>query len=342
MTFLAGVFLTPVVAGLAAVFASALSDTPISGWLWVIGAATAVFISVWVGLRAFASREDMFASVSRSGVADSSSQAVGQVALGQVSLGAQGLAAGYLAGKVAAVVVLLWSVRKRILAPDRPWAAGRRWIRYTIWLTPTSVLNQASVTAVSPAIAALFGAGFAGQFALAARMLAVPSVLLGQAISTVFFPKIARMRRAGQPTADAVASVASVLTSVAWPTFAVTFLLGPELFTFVFGTDWREAGIAAAILSPWLAMNLVSSPISSVIMISDRLGQLLALGVFEATLRFSTLALGVTVDSWRVLFCSTPQLESQSLCIRLPGFFGSAADRSEFGCAPGRDRLGHF
>lgn len=300
ITFLAGAFIAPLAAGLTAVLASGRSTTQISGALWATGAATALLLTVWGGLASLASREDLFRPVSVSGVADSGSQAVGQVALGQLSWGPVGLAGGYLAGKVAAVLVLLWGTRKRILVPHRPWAAARKWIRYTLWLTPANILNQASVTAVSPFIAVLFGAGLAGQFALAARMLAVPSVLVGQAIATVFFPKIARMRREEQSTTAAVFSVATVLMSVTWPVFGVTFLLGPELFTLVFGAEWREAGIAAATLSPWLALNLVSSPISSVILISDRLRSLLALGIFEATMRFGTLALGATLDSWHL------------------------------------------
>ena len=300
MTFLAGACIAPLAAGLAALVSSSRGTSSISAALWAACAATAFLISVWGGLRAFASREDLFRPVSVGGVADSGSQAVGQIALGQLSWGALGLAGGYLAGKAAAIAVLLWGTRKRILAPHRPWTTARRQIRYTLWLTPTTLLNQASVTAISPFVAALYGAGPAGQFALAARILAVPSVLFGQAIATVFFPTIARMTREGRPTTTAVISVATVLISVAWPIFGVTFLLGPELFTLVFGTEWRDAGIAAAILSPWLAVNLVSSPISSVAMVRDRLRQLLGLGFLEASMRFAALAFGATFSSWRL------------------------------------------
>jgi O-antigen/teichoic acid export membrane protein len=300
LTFLGGVCITPLATVLAAVLVSRISTAPVSGALWVAGAATTLLLSVWGGLRAIASREDLFRSVSVSGVGDSGMQAGGQIALGQLSWGPLGLAGGYLAGKAVAVLSLLWVTRKHIAAPHRLWAAARDWIRYTLLLTPTVMLNQASVTAVSAFVAALFGAELAGQFALAARMLAVPSVLLGQAIATVFYPKIARMTREGRSTTNAVASVATVLSSVAWPIFGITLLLGPELFTLIFGAEWSEAGATAAILSPWLALNLVSSPISSVIMVRDRLGPLLALGVLEASMRFGALALGAAFDRWHL------------------------------------------
>jgi O-antigen/teichoic acid export membrane protein len=261
-------------------------------------AATASILAVWTGTRALSSRENQFRSVSVSGIADSGVQASTQLGFGYFSIGSVGLSGGYLAGKLAAVGYLLWRARPYLSAPQKPFRAARKWARYSLWVTPTTLLNQASVTAVAPFVASLYGAGLAGQFSLATRMLAMPSALVGQAIATVLFPKIARMSREGQPTLQAVQSVTSALASVAWPTFAVTALLGPELFALVFGAEWREAGVAAAILSPWLALSLVSSPISSVATVNNRLGQLLSLGVLEASLRFGALALGASLGNW--------------------------------------------
>lgn len=300
MTFSAGLVISPLATALVYLLTSSGSATPLSRGLWITSAITALAIAVWGGLRAIASRADLFRSVAASGVGDSGVQASGQIVLGQLAWGAPGLAGGYLAGKTAAIVVLIWGARRHLQAPHRPLAEAGRWIRYTVLVTPTTLLNQASVTAVSPWIAGLYGPALAGQFALAARMLAVPSVLVGQAIATVFFPKIARMTREGSPTLPAVLAVASALSSVAWPVFGATFLLGPELFSLAFGSEWREAGVAAAILSPWLALNLISSPISSVATVRDRLGQLLALGVLEASLRFGSLATGAAFNNWRL------------------------------------------
>lgn len=266
----------------------------------VLTAIIALLLAVWTGARALASREEKFGAVSISGIADSTVQAGGQLGLGYLSTGPAGLAGGYLAGKAAAVGYLLWRARPYLSAPRRSLSVARNWLRYTLWVTPTTLLNQASVTAVAPFVASLYGAGFAGQFSLATRMLAMPSALVGQAIATVLFPKVARMTREGRPTLLAVQSVASALASIAWPTFAVTALLGPELFALVFGAEWHEAGVVAAILSPWLAWSLVSSPVSSVATVRNRLSQLLLLGLLEASLRFGSLALGMANGDWMI------------------------------------------
>lgn len=266
----------------------------------VLVAATAVLLATWGALRAFASREDQFRTVAVSGILDSSSQAGTQLGLGHTPAGSAGLATGYLAGKLAAVGYLFWGTRRHLHKPHRPWRSARTWVRYSLWSTPATLLNQSSVTAIGPFVASLYGAGIAGQFSLATRMLAIPSALIGQAIATVLFPKIARMTREGKSTLLAVQSVASALASIAWPVFSVTALLGPELFAFVFGAPWREAGTAASILSPWLALSLVSSPISSVATVHERLRPLLALGLLEASLRFGALALGYVNADWHL------------------------------------------
>lgn len=299
-SLLAGVLLAPVAIVVAAMASTRFGGTTFSVGLWGATAATAMLISTWGSIRALASRHDRFRSVSVSSVADSGIQAGGQLTLGQFHTGAFGLSLGYLSGKLASIATLLWGLPIHHLRPRLPFAAMRRWKRYVLLLTPTSLLNQAAVTSVSVFIAVLYGAGRAGQFALASRMLAVPSALLGQAVATVFLPKIAKMTRGQTSTAPAVLAVATTLSTVSWPIFAVTTLLGPEIFTITFGAAWRDAGVAAAILSPWLALNLVSSPISSVMMVRDRLRQLLVLGIVEASLRFGSLAAGHGTQNWQL------------------------------------------
>lgn len=268
------------------------SDAPSIEFVSMLFAGTVFVLGVWATLRALVARENRFGSIAASGVADSGVQAGVQVGLGFAGLGSTGLVGGYIAGKVAALTILTVSTRRYIFRPREPLRAARRWRRYPIWVTPTTLLNQASVGAVSPLVAWLYGAAVAGQLSLAMRMLAVPSVLLGQAVSTVFFPKIAQMSRDGRDLLPSVESTARVLLIVALPVFGFVILLGPELFALVFGPEWRYAGVIAAIMAPWLALNLVSSPISSVATVHDRLRTLLVLGTVEASVRFAALWTG--------------------------------------------------
>ncbi len=40
-------------------------------------------------------------------------------------------------------------------------------------------------------------------------------------------------------------------------------IAAPELFAFIFGSEWREAGVYAQWLAPWLLLVFISSPLST-------------------------------------------------------------------------------
>lgn len=82
--------------------------------------------------------------------------------------------------------------------------------------------------------------------------------------------------------------------------FGLIYLVSPWMFILVFGQQWDMAGDFARALTPWLAMQLVTSPISTVFVVTDNQQWMLAFSiVFCAAplslLYFSPLALLDTV-----------------------------------------------
>lgn len=299
-----GLFLTiPLTIGLSVVLMDHSSDFS-SRWLWVSIGVTASLIILWTSARAFATRFSRFNRMSAWGVVDSMFQAGGQVSLGQSSSGPVGLGFGYLLGKLIAASGLLWSTRQHIGRPQQPRRVARKWVKQGLLLTPATLLNQSVIVAVGPLVVLLFGSRSAGLFALAARMLAVPSALIGQSVADVFYSKVARMNREGASTSLAVEVVVSSLFIISLPIFTLPLLLGPEIFAFTFGSKWREAGTVASILSPWLALNLVSSPISGIITVKRRNGMLLIVALVEALFRTGALIIGYWLGSWNVALIS--------------------------------------
>jgi O-antigen/teichoic acid export membrane protein len=42
------------------------------------------------------------------------------------------------------------------------------------------------------------------------------------------------------------------------------FLYGEQIFSFIFGENWKEAGLYSEIMAPWLMINFILSPISQI------------------------------------------------------------------------------
>lgn len=130
---------------------------------------------------------------------------------------------------------------------------------FAIYRMPQSILNAASVGLPIILLASLFGASYAGQYSLSVLVLGAPSMLLGQAVGDVFYPKITRAITGQSP--DAVGLLAKVtlcLLAVGVIPFGIIFFWGEHIFSLVFGAEWALAGIYSQWVSLWFLTSLVS------------------------------------------------------------------------------------
>lgn len=286
-----------------------------------------VATSAFTVLRMLASRRGAFGRVGRAGVGAAVVQAGAQVGLGLGGLTGIGLAAGYGLGRVvnAAGMGISWREVFGRASGRRGEAAvslrvvARRWRRMPLFNTFPALLNVVSVGAVAPLLTAWFSLAFAGQFGFATRLLAAPAVLLGQAVSTVFFPRVARMERESADVGADLVRACAGLVLVAVPVFATVSMLGPEVFAWLFTAQWREAGILAALLAPWLATNFVSSPLSSYATVRDQLGRIVVVSLVEAALRVGGLYVGV-VTGRPLLGAACYSLAGVAICAYFVGW----------------------
>jgi O-antigen/teichoic acid export membrane protein len=91
--------------------------------------------------------------------------------------------------------------------------------------------------------------------------MALPMQFVGQAVSQVFFPSAVEAHRNGS-IAVTTEAVFKKLLVIGAPVLLLIGLAAPELFAVVFGEEWREAGIYAQWLTPWVFLVFLSSPLS--------------------------------------------------------------------------------
>ncbi|MFC1826889.1 oligosaccharide flippase family protein [Thermodesulfobacteriota bacterium] len=171
--------------------------------------------------------------------------------------------------------------------------AGRykRFPLYTAWAGLFNVLG----TQLPPILfAALFTPAVAGLYALANRVLSMPMLLVGQSIGQVYFSEAAESRRVGR-IGDLVSKVHDKLAQLAMPPSLFLLFVAPELFSFIFGPEWKQAGVFTQFLIPMLYFQFIVSPISQTLLVMERqeVGTILQ-GVM-LLLRFFSLAIG----AWR-------------------------------------------
>jgi O-antigen/teichoic acid export membrane protein len=169
--------------------------------------------------------------------------------------------------------------------------AAVRYRRFPIFSSWEGLSNTAGMQLPPMMFAALFSPAAAGLYALANRVLSLPMSLVGSAIGQVFFANAAEAHRAGK-LGPLVQQLHAKLAHIGFPPALLLMLLGPDLFAFVFGENWRQAGEFARWMAPWLYLVFVSSPLSTVFSVTEQLKQALAFQLILLVSRVGAIVLG--------------------------------------------------
>jgi O-antigen/teichoic acid export membrane protein len=180
------------------------------------------------------------------------------------------------------------------------WAAMRenawRYRDLPLFSSPAALLNMGSTALPVLLIASLFSSGSAGLYAIAQRVLTLPMMLVGQAVSDVFLSDAVEAHRAGG-LAERTLKVHAILVRLGMPILFILPLTGETAFGLVFGEQWSDAGRYAAYLSPWMYIVFTAAPIASVIIVLERQRFSAAFNLIVLIFRTFTIILGAALFS---------------------------------------------
>jgi O-antigen/teichoic acid export membrane protein len=75
-----------------------------------------------------------------------------------------------------------------------------------------------------------------------------------------------------------------------------------DIFSVVFGEDWRTAGYYTQIMTPWLMVNFLISPVSQVPIILNKQRGFFILGITSTILMIASLTIGEIFQNWHLRF----------------------------------------
>lgn len=178
-----------------------------------------------------------------------------------------------------------------------------------------ALTDVAQSTLVIFIISAFFGTLATGLYGLTMRVLQAPLNMIGSTFAIVFYKEVSEKVAKKEKIGKLLRSTIITLTLISAPIFLIIMIFGPSLFSMVFGEEWREAGVYARIMSPWLFVNFISSPISHLPAILSRQRQffilslagnsLVVLSLLIGALGFEEIKTGlILVAGTQVVFCS--------------------------------------
>lgn len=249
---------------------------------WLLLCGPSVFFFGETNLyRYWMNRMSDYGPMARNRVWLASGISAGQIGLGAtVWRGSGALIIGHVLGQALAWVrawgLTRQSRRSHATDPQPLASLAKRYVRMPLLNGTNTLVDAVRLNGINLLIGAESVAAL-GQYNMAWRLTMAPLGLVNSAISQVLFRSLARCEP-GRMSA-LLRSILLRIAAVGVPAALAFFLLAPGAFPLVLGSEWSAAGDFARALSPWLLMMFLSSPISTVFIVTEWQGALLAFSV---------------------------------------------------------------
>ena len=232
-------------------------------WLYFVGPMV-FLVTQWIVMSYWLTRTKNFRQVARNKIHQSVSVSGLQIGTGLVGMGVSGLVLATIAGYAASLTNLLRKTRGQygFTGPARSKKElAKDYIKMPTLNGPNALIDSIRLNGINVLVGANYAAGPVGQFGMAWRLVQAPMGLINAAVAQVFFQRLATVKRGQMTRVVRNAIVRSAVVGIV--PFALIWALGPWILPLVLGQNWQLAGDISRVLVPWLYLNFMTSPIST-------------------------------------------------------------------------------
>src|SRR5699024_1590814 len=168
---------------------------------------------------------------------------------------------------------------------------------FPLYRAPEQFLNAASNSLLILMLTAFFVPSSAAFYTIGITVLRLPTRLIGKSVGDVFYPRIAEAYNNKENITGLIKKATLALSGVGVIPYGLIILFGPQLFIFVFGSDWAVAGEYARWMALWSFFGFINRPcVRSLAVLSAQRFHLIYTIVMLVT-RIAVLAVGYYVFS---------------------------------------------
>lgn len=267
----------------------------IGEWLYIVPLSIFLF-SIYKVLLHWLNRNKLYEMMSHSRVAQSASISILQIIAGLANKITPGLILADCLGRTISLVIIFKRIRHTFPRPGfnllKNLALIRRYRKFPFLGSPAGLLNILSLQLPYIIIPVIFSSAVAGLYFLVFRVLMMPISLLGESMMEVFRNKaIESLDKHGTCKPVFITTMRFLIIVGILPALLL-IIFGQELFAFIFGEEWREAGFYASILAPMAFLRLVCAPLGGVLFVREKLQLILILQSFFFLMVALSLTLG--------------------------------------------------
>lgn len=248
--------------------AKLLNNEEIRFWLFFIP-VTVFFTGLFNILTYYNIRKKKYKDIRSATIIKSVISATVQLSFGFIQNGVTGLISGQIFSQMFANMRLFKNILKdkvlisgiskvKIVAQAKRY---KDFPKFSLWAV---LANTLSGSLINILISSFFSLATLGFYSLVQRVLGLPTTLIGGSIGQVFFQQVTKEKQETGKATNSFNSTVKKLFIIGIPIFGILFFLVEHLFAFVFGEEWRIAGVYAQILIPFVFIKFVSSTVSTI------------------------------------------------------------------------------
>ena len=223
------------------------------------------------------------------------------ILLGLFSIGVLGLFAGLLISLVITVLFLFIRFKKvsnrRILSVEKNGMAmvAKKYIDFPKANSFQALSESFQSQGIIFFISYYFSMQVVGLYSFALRILMAPLFFFVNSFTQVFYQTASERYANGENLVPLLKKTVSNLALLAFPLMLVLLLFGPSLFAFVFGEEWRESGVYARLLAPYICLDFLRYGVSQLPIILGKVKQMFYWSLLGNAVLFTSLLFGIVV-----------------------------------------------
>jgi O-antigen/teichoic acid export membrane protein len=273
VTALISVFTLVLIVLLDEKIVGAIGKPEISNWLYFI--PFGIFLTgIYQCFAAWSNRKKHYRLLSACAVTRSSTMVTVNLGAGALTTGTGGLIMGHLIGQMISSFIIIKKntghlvKNHKSIRLNKIIALAKKYKKIPLIMFPNALIDATRINGLILLIINYFSEAVLGQFSLAWKVTYTPMSIVGNSISQVFFQKMAHTEK--YLLADLIRKLLTKAILISAPIYLALYFLAPHVFGFIFGRDWTLAGDIVSVLSPWLFLSFISSPLSNVFLILNR------------------------------------------------------------------------
>ncbi len=250
--------------------AKILSAPALKDILW-LAPLSILFRGFYLSFQYLFIRKEKYGSIAGSQILDTSSGAMVIIASGLlISTNSMFLVLGRITGGFLSLLYLLKQINlksnlQHFLKPKFRELASTaiQYKKFPLVSSWAIFLNTLAYSAPILLMSFYFSKELVGFYTLADRVVLTPLSIIGGATAQIFYKRISALEQSKIPLSESILFTVNKLSSICLFPLLLLGFIGQDLFAFIFGKSWAEAGLYAQLLVAYAIGRFIVAPLTN-------------------------------------------------------------------------------